>query len=360
MRSRKMSPKSGRKQTYQSSTTFGKLHETRFLPKLFGHSTGNTRLPLPVPLIDWTDIMKLFFVFSLFSLVCGCLTISPPFTDSSQPTSASQVATVPVSQKGFGFCNFSKSALSFAGTPRQQTLCLLTPVQRYAQLGDRLTELPPTLAALMGDVEGVPSRTAAEAYFRAEDQTFDLVGGLLSDPIASTQGGLPARYFVIHDTSSPYFGDKSFPTDIDDSERVNTFRYYDDGEAAHLFINRRGDVRRYHDFSVPWRATRLEVREVGVAARGRFIHIELIQPRRRDTAGGAKNDAIAPSPGFTQAQYLRLAQAYVAASIRAGRWMIPAYHSVIDSGISGAHDDPQNFNLLDWDKALEQVVEATK
>lgn len=304
--------------------------------------------------------MRFPSVCTLLVMVCACSEAAPPSASPSQPTPASQVAIVPPSQEGFGFCNLSKTALSFAGTPRQQTLCLLTPVQRYARLGKRLTELPPTLAAMMADVEGVPSRAAAEAYLRAEGLTPDTVGGPLNGPVARTQGGLPAAYFVIHDTSTPYFGDAPFPADINTSERVNTFRNYEARKAAHIFINRGGEVRRYHDFSVPWRATRLEVNEVGVQARGRFIHIELIQPRRREPAGGASNDAVAPLPGFTQAQYLRLAQAYVAASVRAGRWMIPAYHAVVDNGISGAHDDPQNFSLADWDKALEQVLEGMK
>ncbi|UFM65255.1 hypothetical protein LOS78_16590 [Paracoccus sp. MA] len=310
--------------------------------------------------IVWSDIVRPFPLCILLSLVCACSDAPPPTASSSQPTLASQVSTVPASQNGFGFCSFSKEALSFAGTPLQQTLCLLTPVRRYAQLGEQLTELPPTLAAMMTGVEGVPSVAAVEAYLRAEGVTPDAVGGLLSGPVARTQEGLPARYFVIHDTSTPYFLDEPFPADIDRSERVNTFRYYENRKAAHLFINRRGDVRLYHDFSVPWRATRLEVDVVGLRSRGRFIHIELIQPRRRDPAGGAKNDAIAPSPGFTQAQYLRLSQAYIVASARAGRWMIPTYHSVMDNGISGAHDDPQGFSLSDWDKTLGQVLEGTK
>lgn len=304
--------------------------------------------------------MRFPSICTFLALVCACSEATLPSVSPAQPSPASQVATVPASQEGFGFCNFSRTALSFAGTPRQQTLCLLTPVQRYARLGERLTELPPTLAGMMADVEGVPTRAAADAYFRAEGLTADAMGGPLSGPVARTQSKLPAEYFVIHDTSSPNFGNASFPADIDTSNQVNTFRSYEAKKAAHLFINRQGEVRRYHDFNVPWRATRLEVDEVGVQSRGRFIHIELIQPRRRDPGGGTQNDAIAPYPGFTQAQYLRLAQAYVAASTRAERWMIPAYHAVVDNGIRGAHDDPQNFSLAEWDKALEQVLEGMR
>jgi hypothetical protein len=34
--------------------------------------------------------------------------------------------------------------------------------------------------------------------------------------------------------------------------------------------------------------------------------------------------------------------------VRAGKWLIPAYHSALDLGFPDRHDDPQNFNLQDW------------
>lgn len=86
------------------------------------------------------------------------------------------------------------------------------------------------------------------------------------------------------------------------------------------------------------------------------IHIELIQPRRRDPNGPPKNDLIAPVPGFTDKQYERLALLYVCASVRRGTWMIPAYHSAIDAGIKGAHDDPQNFLLEKFAEKLNALI----
>ena len=62
------------------------------------------------------------------------------------------------------------------------------------------------------------------------------------------------------------------------------------------------------------------------ALKGLFLHVELIQPRR--AAGhGRRNDAQSPTPAFTTAQYDRLALLYVIASVRASRWLIPAYHA---------------------------------
>lgn len=109
-------------------------------------------------------------------------------------------------------------------------------------------------------------------------------------------------------------------------------------------------------FSVPWRATKHERIRVGKVAKGLFLHIELVQPRRRDSAGGAKNDAVAPTLGFSQAQYDKLSQLYIAASRRAGQWMIPAYHAVLDTGIKNGHDDPQRFKLSKWSQNLQTIV----
>jgi hypothetical protein len=93
-----------------------------------------------------------------------------------------------------------------------------------------------------------------------------------------------------------------------------------------------------------------------VPTKGLFLHTESIQPRRHDPAGGPKNDAIAPMPGLTQAQYDRLALLYIVASVRAGEWMIPAFHASIDDGLSDGHDDPQNFDLNRFDNTLDKIL----
>jgi hypothetical protein len=50
----------------------------------------------------------------------------------------------------------------------------------------------------------------------------------------------------------------------------------------------------------------------------------------------------------------------VCASVRRGSWLIPAFHSAIDAGIKDAHDDPQNFELEKFAKALENLVKKIK
>ena len=62
-------------------------------------------------------------------------------------------------------------------------------------------------------------------------------------------------------------------------------------------------------------------------------------------------------PGFTEAQYESLALAYIAASMRAGDWLIPGFHAAIDEGLSDGHDDPQNFELSRFDAALAGLLQ---
>jgi hypothetical protein len=80
--------------------------------------------------------------------------------------------------------------------------------------------------------------------------------------------------------------------------------------------------------------------------------VEMIQPRRGGP-GHRRNDITAPHPGFTMQQYDRLALLYTIASVRAGEWLIPAFHAVLDGDVRGGHDDPQNFDLESFARALE-------
>jgi hypothetical protein len=187
------------------------------------------------------------------------------------------------------------------------------------------------------------------------------VGGALDAPVSATEGtpSRPARYFVIHDTSWIHCERGDFPANADAPDapwnRAETWRNH---PQAHLFITRDGQsyAPQGRSFATPWRAVKFEM-TLGVPSRGLFLHIENVQLRRpqladdaplRNAAGGCANDRIAQSPGFSRAQTQRLALAYAAASLRAGQWLIPAYHAVLDAGIPGGHDDPQNFDLQAW------------
>lgn len=272
----------------------------------------------------------------------------------------------PVTLKTMGPCEFDLGLMSFAGDAAQQAACLTTKVLKFGQLGPR-NELSENFAKRVGRSVELPKREALASLL----QEFGLereFGPKLSDPVASAHDNDPlspgTTYFVMHDTSSPNFARGEFPPDIDHDPGINNLDRYacsNKIEVAHVFINRSGVVFFAHDFGVPWRATKFEMAtNFASALKGLFVHVELIQPRRSEPSHGWRNDFQAPMPGFSAAQYERLALVYIVASERAGRWLIPAFHAVIDEGIYDKHDDPQNFEFAVFDENLEKLLERLK
>ena len=257
-----------------------------------------------------------------------------------------------------GPCGFDAAALRFAGDALAQARCLLRPVATGGVLSPEPAVLPESLAALIGQPVG-DLKPRLRRHLAARRIADAAIGGPLDAPLSHARdddpGSPAARYFVLHDTSVPWLVDATaFPPD-DDPALNDLARFAGPDAVAHVFVNRRGETLLGHDFRTPWRATRLETQRVGVAARGLFLHVELAQPRRRDPAGGAHNDLIAPLPGFTDAQYAQAALLYAAASARRGDWLIPAFHAALDEGIAGAHDDPQHFEIARFAAALERL-----
>ncbi|MGH6785881.1 MAG: N-acetylmuramoyl-L-alanine amidase [Novosphingobium sp.] len=265
----------------------------------------------------------------------------------------------PALAEEIGECRFDRDALTFAGTPLEQATCLLRKIEPLAVRKPQ--KLPRVIERLMteGGAPSADARAAAIAAFPEPYRAYAI--GHAGDPASQTEAGVPLQYFVIHDTSEPFYGAEPFPDDPDNDPRVNSFTIYLDGTiaaepVAHIFLNRQGQIWAGHDFAVPWRATKLESRVVGVPARGRFVHIETVQPRRYMTGYTDRGHTYGLKPGFTQAQYRQLAALYVYASARAGRWLIPAQHNTVDAGIPGAHDDPYHFELRKFAKELEKLV----
>ncbi len=263
----------------------------------------------------------------------------------------------------FGLCKFDLTRLSYAGDGAEQARCLLNPVQPVGRLGAPLGELPRVLGERVGRNAGLPERARLQAWLSARGLS-DSLGSSLAHPVSfardNDRSSRPATYFVIHDTSTPNYGSLPWPKNIDDDAKVNNLNRYrcsNEIERAHVFINRGGAMLLAHDFSVPWRATKFEMAtNFDSALKGLFLHVELVQPRRRDPKFGRGNDFLAPEPGFSSAQYDALAVAYTVASVRAGRWLIPAFHSVIDEGIRNKHDDPQNFELARFTRSLDRLL----
>lgn len=242
-------------------------------------------------------------------------------------------------------CRFDPTTLQFAGSPSEQARCLLRHVEPGGG-ADPEQPLPPVLASLIGRLVQIDI-TKLAAELRHEK-----IMAPASTPVSETLDHRRAIYFVIHDTSSPWIGDKPFPRDFDRQSHFNDVSQFLGKDAvAHMFNDRLGHVSVGHDFEVGWRATKLE-HELGESVRGRFLHVENVQPRREDPSGAPHNDRTGPDPGFTGAQYRTLALLYLLASARAGTWMIPAFHANIDRGIPEAHDDPQHFDLAAFDAEL--------
>lgn len=248
-------------------------------------------------------------------------------------------------------CGFDTNTLSFPGKPIEQARCLLRPVHPYGELGPTPKRLPGTLESLIGK----PVRFSVakfQDYVAAQGLSETNLGGPFTNHCA-------AKYFVIHDTSTPNYGALRIPTNINTAAwTFNNLDRYTNRAVAHAFVNRLGDSITPHSFATPWRATKLEVRVLGEKGRGLFVHVELCQPRQRDPQGGLHNDAISPDPGFTTPQYQRLALLYISASVQHGTWLIPGFHAAVDAGIPDAHDDPQNFDIDYWAKQLGSLLSS--
>ena len=265
----------------------------------------------------------------------------------------------PASAELIGGCQFDRDTLTFAGSPVEQATCLLRKVEL---MGEKVPQpLPPVIQRLL-EQGGAPSAAQKAAAIAAFPQPYrEYAAGYQDLPASQTEAGIPLLYFVIHDTSTPFLGSELFPHRLDDSPTINSFDAYLAAEpVAHIFLNRQGQIWAAHDFSIPWRATKLESRVIGAPARGRFVHIETMQPRRFLPGATSLGQTQGPKPGFSDAQYRMLAALYVYTSARAGRWLIPAFHATVDDGIPDAHDDPQNFELGKFARALDQLVSVNQ
>ena len=287
---------------------------------------------------------------------------------SSLLASLASLACLPANA-GSG-CGFDVHSMQFAGSSLTQSACLLRQVLPWGRIVEPaaraaadprasprapLAPLPASLAAFIGQATQAWMAPLAKLMAQ-EGLSASQLGGALEQSISHAQQAdgraLPARYFVIHDTSWPWLDRLAFPAPEDPA--LNDLGQYAHPKTAlaHVFVARMGQSYTAHDFGQPWRATKLESRVIGPAAKGLFLHVELVQPRQRDPMGPAGNDALAPTPGFTDAQYQRLAWLYMAASVRAGVGLIPALHANIDEGLADGHDDPQGFDVEAFGAAL--------
>jgi hypothetical protein len=262
-----------------------------------------------------------------------------------------------------GACPINGGPLDSAQWPIQAK-CLLRTVKMNRELGPELSSLPAPLDVLVGKTI-VVDKSILKHYLQTHDVDEARIGGRIDDPIVK------ARYFIIHDTSSPNLVRREFPpNEIINGPEWNRGRLNSllSGQRTHVWVNRVGESATSRNYKLATLKTGVKLESRYSALRGLLLHNELIQPRRcnprvsvccrRDTSGEQHcNDAMAPEPGFSIPQLDRLALLYVAASTRRGQWLIPTFHGVIDDEFgSNAHDDPQHFDLNLWASRLQVLL----
>lgn len=263
-------------------------------------------------------------------------------------------------------CQFDEKSLQFVGSPVEQARCLLRSNKIGGVLGVELKKLPAPLEDLIGKPVKIKKEIFRQYLQKRKKIDEETIGGKLDKPLAKAKlpngEEIAALYFIIHDTSSPYLKDEPFPDNFnkDKNWRGNDLTIWLKQPVAHIFVNRLGESLTTTPFDETVRkgwGTKFARDFLKADGKAMQIHIELIQPRRRDpNNANPSNDLIAPQPGFTDKQYERLALLYTTASIRRGTWLIPAYHSAIDAGIKDAHDDPQNFDLEKFAHKLKDLM----
>jgi hypothetical protein len=235
--------------------------------------------------------------------------------------------------------------------PVEQAKCLLRPVRKFANLGEPLRELPAPFDTLVGQgTENTVTIEQVKRFLTAHRISEADVGGALSVRLTKP------KYFVVHDTSD-LLEATEFPANINDaSSSLNKLSRRVTKKVCHVYINRAGQSATAVVFESPSPPSGTKLGSCNRAPKTAFIHIENIQPRIRDRSVMFQNDALAPDPGFSDAQLERLALIYAVASVRSGKWLIPAYHSPVDLGFPDRHDDPQNFNLQNWATKLQTLI----
>ena len=261
--------------------------------------------------------------------------------------------------------------MEYKGTKTEQAEILLRTVKMGGNIEDKKPEIDKQFLTLMvGNVD--ITKTALKNYLTENNIKENEVGGKIDKPVSfiTLKGNrVYAKYFVIHDVSTPSIPNE-LPNNINDSSFMYKKTYWNNPNISawssvdcHSLLTRTGQVRMLHDFSDGWRATKFESNKFGLGevSRGLFLHIELGQPRYfKPPTSNEENAPYAPKPGFTDKQYERLALLYICASFRKGEWLIPAFHGCIDEGIKGGHDDPQNFELNKFTTAILNLVKNIK
>ncbi|MCW1402275.1 hypothetical protein OKA06_08030 [Novosphingobium sp. MW5] len=158
---------------------------------------------------------------------------------------------LPAMAEEIGECRFDRDTLTFAGTPLEQATCLLRKIELFAVRKPQ--PVPPVIVRLMTDAPP-PSPAQKAAAIEAFPEPYRTYARQYADaPVSQTEEGLPLQYYVIHDTSTPFYKSDPFPRNLNKDEKVNSFQPYMTDEiakepVAHIFLNRVGQIWAGHEF----------------------------------------------------------------------------------------------------------------
>ncbi|MCP4937146.1 MAG: hypothetical protein GY927_23795 [bacterium] len=271
--------------------------------------------------------------------------------------------------KHLALCKFSLKTFEFKGTPADQVKCLLRKIKMNGSSSSKQV-IPEWLTMHVGKQTNVQRSSFRKYLVKYKILETDL-GGNIDKPLISTKRKdgrmVQAQYFVIHDTATANKRKrKSFPDNMNTSKwrynNLNSSLWNSTSRKVNLIINRLGNSRTFIDYEKSRQgiAVKLEYAKFAKQAKSMFLHVENVQPRIQPHPFKGKFFPMGPTPGFTDVQLRRLALAYIAASVRRGTWLIPAFHFNIDHGLKNyyAHNDPQEFDLPRWIDQVEHVLNS--
>ena len=248
---------------------------------------------------------------------------------------------------------FNKTKMEYKGDKATQAKLLMRHVAIWGKITEVQAKLDTNFLKILSKKINI-TKTQVKKYIITNSIIEEEVGGNIDSTTSSINVNgkkVNAKYFVIHDVSTPAFKN-TFPANINDSTwSFNNSKIWAK-KVTHTYVTRTGKCNTVTNFSEGLRATKFELKVLGTISKGLFIHIELVQPRVFPP-GNEDNAPVAPTPGFTNIQYQKLALLYICASIRKGEWLVPAFHANIDEKLSDSHDDPQNFET---NKFTNQVI----
>jgi Putative peptidoglycan binding domain len=246
-------------------------------------------------------------------------------------------------------CPFDSTTMQFRGNTLQQAQCLLRLPKRYGHVDDTPAKIPPKLTAILSNPDMIGFTKEMLRKVLAKRGVLEAnIGGSLDKPVSQNNNNNPAKYFAIHDTSTPLSNAQEFDPDFINTNKWSGNNLNTLPNATHVYIARNGLTKTDNPYQEAVDATKFEKSNLHI---GLFLHHELVQPRHKING----IDVESPDPGFTPIQYELLALCYLAASLRRGKWLIPAFHCVIDLEV-GDHDDPQRFDLVMWDNAIATIL----